>query len=109
MVPFSFGILVTAIIVDHSRYLYQQFESGDIPEVYNRTIYQMEASPIMQQWPTAIEILQQYSRAGAWQKARNSLINIISNAPTIQNGQELLVSEFIRRNMLDFWWLTFPR
>jgi hypothetical protein len=100
-------IQIPAIIVDHSRYLNQQFEnSDDISQAYGETINNIEYSPILQQWPIALDLLAAYSHSDTWESARQHLRSLGSVPSNVHNGQALLYSEFFRRNTLDFWWMN---
>jgi hypothetical protein len=96
----------SAILVDHSRYLYLKFEASDVTSAYSQTIIDIHNSPITNQWSTTIDLLDYYASPGGWEKSLSLLEKISLHAPGIQNGRELIRSEFIRRNMIDFWWLT---
>ncbi|MBU0511469.1 MAG: hypothetical protein KKD28_08130 [Chloroflexi bacterium] len=104
---FIIGLIVQipAILVDHSRYLFQSFAGADISQAYGQTILSVEHSPIVRQWPVALDLLKAYSQTETWQQATLSLQAIADHAPDVPNGQALLQSEFLRRNTLDFWWL----
>ena len=107
MAFFIIGLIVQipAILVDHSRYLFQSFAGADISQAYGQTIISMEHSPVLRQWPVAIDLLQAYSRVETWQQAALNLQAIAEYAPDVPNGQAVLQSEFLRRNTPDFWWL----
>jgi hypothetical protein len=101
------AIQLPAILVDHSRYLYQQvFEGGD-PSAYNRTIFDGNYSPVVRQWPVALDLLNLYRREETWQAAAKSLEKMSSGSAglVIPNERALLEGEFFRRNAPDFWWL----
>jgi len=103
---FTIGLAVQtpAILVDHSRYLYQQFSGGDVTSAYSRTIIEMTYSPVVRQWPVAMDLLVAYSHPETWQQAKFNLQEIIADAPDSPNSASLLASEFIRRNTIDCWW-----
>jgi hypothetical protein len=106
---FILGLLVQvpAILVDHSRFLYQQvFESSDL-ERYGQTINQPGLSPALQQWPVALNLLETYTSRSTWNAAEQSLheIDRYASQMDVPNGRELLRADFFRRNTPDFWWL----
>ena len=106
---FTLGLLVQvpAILVDHSRFLYQQvFESSDL-ERYGQTINRPGLSPVLQQWPVALNLLRAYFSQSTWDAAEQSLheIDRYAGQMDIPNGRELLRADFFRRNTPDFWWL----
>jgi 4-amino-4-deoxy-L-arabinose transferase-like glycosyltransferase len=107
---FLLGVLVQlpAILVDHSRYLFTAFDSGDIHAAYGETIINFDQSPIVRQWPTAIHLMKAYTQPETWESARASIDSIIQTAPNVQNGEAILVSDFLRRNTLNIWWLNYP-
>lgn len=109
-VLFSLGLFIQlpAIVVDHSRYLYQQvYESGD-PNAYSRTIFEGKYSPVVKQWPVVIDLLKLYGKSTTWESAADSLKELAKYGDSldVQNGRSLLIAEFMRRNSPDLWWLT---
>ena len=105
---FALGIFFQfpAILVDHSRYLTAQLaEAPHKAEAYTETIYQLEKSPLVRQWPTALELVNSYRYQTTWKEAVAEIENLALAGAGIQNGVELLQSEFLRRNTIDFWWL----
>jgi hypothetical protein len=105
---FLLGLIVQvpAILVDHSRYLYQEVIGSDDPAAYSRTIFQANYSPILRQWPVALELLSAYREASTRKAAMESLrqLSQIAQQSSVQNGEALLFAEFFRRNTPDFWW-----
>ena len=103
---FSLGICIQlpAIIVDHSRFLTQQFEGNDISETYTRIIEDISYSPVVNQWPTAIQVIKGFPNADIRERARSSFQELSTIDTDVPNGNALLVSDFIRLNTLDFWW-----
>ena len=97
------AIQMPAILVDHSRYLYQQVAGTDESRAYGETIYRADRSPVVRQWPVALELVRAYMRTETWQAAARSLQGM--DAPGVPNGKALLQAEFFRRNTPDFWWL----
>jgi hypothetical protein len=97
------AIQTPAILVDHSRYLYQQFAETDEPQAYTETIQHIDRSPVTQQWRVALELLRAYTQSKTWQTAARSLQGM--DAPGVPNGRALLQAEFLRRNSPDVWWL----
>ena len=102
----GFFLQLPAILVDHSRYLYQQvYETAD-SGAYTRTIVNPEYSPIFRQWPVAFEMIAAYRKPETWQAAQVSLVNMTRWVnDEVQNALPLLEAEFYRRNTFGFWWL----
>lgn len=104
----GFYLQLPAVLVDHSRYLSQQvFEVGQ-PNAYMQTILQPRNSPLVQQWPTAINLLIFYLNPGSWKTASSTLDELekFSTGQAVQNGYALLQAEFLRLNTIDLWWLN---
>ena len=102
------GLLIQlpAAIVDHSRFLaYQVFDIGG-ELAYNRTIQDFHYSPLVQQWPETLSVLQAYTQPQTWEEARKSLQALEVTGLGIQNGAAILQAEFLRRNSISFWWLN---
>ena len=106
---FCMGLLiqVPAILVDHSRYLFSIIE-GDDAVTYADTVFEVQHSPLMNQWPTAIERMKAYLNPESKDVIMFQRNSIKDLAPDIQNGQAILISDFLRRNTLDLWWLNLP-
>lgn len=102
----GFLLQFPAILVDHSRYLTAQLaEAPNKAEAYTETIYQLEKSPLVRQWPTALTLINAYGQQNTWEAAATEMENLALAGAGVQNGVELLQSEFSRRNTIDFWWL----
>lgn len=105
---FALGLAVQtpAILVDHSRFLFMQLETGD-PRAYDRTVTELDRSPLRSQWPVALDLLRFYRAPQAWRQARQEIdaLRAGAMAQAIPNGPELVEAEFLRRNTLDLWWL----
>ncbi len=95
-----------AILVDHSRFLFQQIETGS-PRAYDQTVTEVECSPLLNQWPEALDLLRFYSAPEAWRQARQEIdaLRAGAAAQVVLNGPDLIEAEFLRRNTLDLWWL----
>ena len=106
---FAVGLLIqtSAILVDHSRYLYQVLADANQTRAYDKTVFQTDYSPLWQQWPVAVELIRAYTRPETWQAATNSLQALATSpaASDVPNGRDLLTAEFMRRNTPNFWWL----
>ena len=98
-------IQIPAIIVDHSRYLSRHLAVEDQSQAYNQTLYDVKYSPLSHQWGEVLGLIGAYGRPEAWQAASMSLDRLKLDDQGVRNGEDLLVSEFLRRNTLDFWWL----
>ena len=106
------GLLIQtpAILVDHSRYLISLSERYP-DDFYDRTIYQPGFSPVLKQWPMALEVGRLFGR----QEMREEMKAILAERRTAVAGQEtwgnavsdelLWESEFFRLNVPDFWWV----
>jgi hypothetical protein len=105
---FFLGVLIQlpAVVVDHSRFLFETFEIQGSEDWYDATIYDYKLSPVFHQWQTAAQLVGYYRQEGSWDQARNQIRLIIENAPAIPNGVEIFLSDFFRRNTIDFWWLN---
>ncbi len=102
----GFFLQFPAILVDHSRYLTTQLaENPNQAQAYKETIYQLEKSPLAKQWPTALELATAYRQKNTWKAATSQMEKLVLAGAGVQNGVELLQSEFLRRNTIDFWWL----
>ena len=106
---FAVGLFIQtpAILVDHSRYLYQVLADANQTRAYDKTVFQTDYSPLWQQWPVAVELIRAYARPQTWHAAAKSL-QVLAISPTpsdVPNGRDLLTAEFMRRNTPDFWWL----
>lgn len=104
-ISLGFFIQFPAIIVDHSRYLSSYVVESDSPDAYNQTIYNVSNSPILQQWPVAIELIQAYRDPEIREISRQAIWQILQTDPKVPNEQAILISEFLRQNTIDFWWL----
>ena len=102
----GFFIQIPAVIVDHSRYLSQQLSVEDQSSAYTQTLYNMAYSPIFQQWGQTLDLLKIYSKSENWRAASDVLDRLQLAGGGTRNGKVILVSEFLRRNTLDFWWLN---
>lgn len=106
------GLLIQtpAILVDHSRYLISLSERYP-DDFYDRTIYQPGFSPVLKQWPMALEVGRLFGR----REMREEMKAILAERRAAAAGQEtwgnavsdelLWESEFFRLNVPDFWWV----
>ena len=102
---FGFFVQVPAILVDHSRYMFQIIEE-DSSVTISDTVVDPNHSPIPKQWSTAMDLIRDYLQPGTRKLIIQQRNRIKYSAPNIQNGAAILISDFIRRNTLDFWWLN---
>ena len=108
------GIQMPAVLVDHSRHMIGLWERYP-DDFYNRSLLEPSLSPLVGQWPAALEILGMYRHAETWQAARLALAETslpaeawpASEANRISD-EILLREEFLRLNAPDFWWLHLP-
>ncbi len=104
-------IQLPAVLTDHVRYLVQQQETGD-DRFYDRTVYQPAYSPLVQQWPSALTVLRQYSRAENRAAAAETLQTIAlppaGSDINRHSAQRVLQTTFVRLNLPAVWWLHLP-
>ena len=100
---------VPAVLVDHSRYLVAASERD--PEHYLiQTLLQLDATPLVQQWPTVFEVAGLYQQPGAWDFAQQTIDQHLRSVPA-GIDQELLstallgVDEFVRLNLPAPWFV----
>jgi hypothetical protein len=100
------GLQLPAVLVDHSRYLYQHIAGRDEAQAYTETIYNPPDSPLAHQWPVALQLLSDYARPEVRSDAATALDAFATSPAThsIPNGPQILQDEFKRRNTPDFWW-----
>ncbi len=102
----GFLIQFPAVLVDHSRYLGASVLESDTPaESYARTVFTLPASPVIRQWPVAVDLLDAYRHSETWAQAHRQIAVLQQRAPDSPNASALLVSEFLRQNTIDFWWI----
>jgi len=108
------AIQIPAVLVDHSRHMIGLWERYP-DDFYDRSLFETRLSPLLGQWPAAIEVLGLYGRAETWSAARQALATTALPAATWPGREEnrisdeiLLRQEFLRLNALDFWWLHLP-
>ncbi len=101
------GLQLPAVLVDHSRTLYQHLSGREESLAYSETIYRPADSPLRQQWPTAVALLRAYARPETRQAAGAALVALGDDpaAAGIPDGGALLQAEFERRNTPDLWWV----
>ena len=106
-VLFGLGIFlqIPAIIVDQSRFLYQHFEETQAPEAYSLTIEDFSYSPLINQWKVSVDLLRAYSIPATWGQARSALTELSWHSTAGLEARAVLVSDFLRRNTIDFWWI----
>lgn len=105
------GLLINlpAVFVDHSRYLVE-FGERDPAHYIDRSILNLADSPLIQQWPTAIELAGNYIRSETWQAAQAAVTEQVNgyqgdNSVVDLSIHLMLVDEFFRYNVPDFWFV----
>ncbi len=105
----GFAINLPAALVDHSRYLVA-FSERDPIHYLDRSILQIQDSPLIQQWPTALETIGLYLQSDSGSAAQRAIDDHLRsytgpNDVESLSTQALWVDEFFRLNVPDFWWL----
>ena len=109
LIALSVLIQLPAVLVDHSRDMIALSEQYD--QFYRKTIDQLEFSPVVRQWPVAVEVLRRFSHAETWTDVQRMLA--ANRALWFQPGlSDAKVAagltaeiEFIRNNVPDSWWV----
>ena len=105
---FGLGVCLQlpAVLADQSRYLYQHIAGRDEAQAYAETIYNLPDSPLVRQWPIALELLTAYAQPEVRQEAAEAMTSLSMGTSTqdIPNESQLLQDEFKRQNTPDFWW-----
>lgn len=107
LVLIGLGLNLPATWVDHSRYLVE-FGERDPAHYLDRSILQLEDSPLAQQWPMVSEMANLYARPGTWAAARTAIVSHLhayqglANLETISTHL-MWIDEFFRLNVPDFW------
>ncbi len=103
------GIQLPAVLVNHSRDMIALSEQYD--RFYDKTIYEVSLSPVIRQWPVAIEVLGRFAHSEAWAEARRAIADARSDWVRADASDDVVAagltkeSEFIRNNVPDFWWV----
>lgn len=105
----GFAINLPSVLVDHSRYLVA-FGESDPGHYLDRSILQIQDSPLIQQWPTVFETIGLYLKPDTWAAAQRAIDDHLQsytgpNDVESLSTQWLWVDEFFRLNVPDFWWL----
>jgi hypothetical protein len=96
-----------AVLVDHSRYMVEAGER-DPQQYLSRTLLQLDAAPLVQQWPTVFEVARLYQQPGAWaaaQQARDHHQQTVAGGADLESLSTSLlwVDEFLRLNLPAPW------
>ncbi len=105
----GFFINLPAVLVDHSRYLVA-FGERDPEHYLDRSILQIQDSPLIQQWPTGFEVAALYAKPDSWSAAQRAIDEHLQSYTGPKDVESLSthllwVDEFLRLNVPDFWWL----
>jgi hypothetical protein len=108
----GFFINLSAVLVDHSRYLVA-FGESDPDHYLNRSIFQPADSPLIQQWPAVFETIGLYLDPEGWSAAQRAITDHLQtysgpNEVNSVSAHLMGVDEFFRLNLPDFWWLHLP-
>jgi len=109
LIAIGVAVNVSAIPVDHSRYLVE-FGEHDPAQYLNRSILNLADSPLTQQWPTVFEMASLYAKPGTWPAAREAVVTQLhafagdGDLETIST-HVMWVDEFFRLNVPDFWFV----
>ncbi|MGQ9625894.1 MAG: hypothetical protein ACUVV0_03200 [Anaerolineae bacterium] len=110
LLAFGLFIQIPAILIDHSRYLVALSEK--YPEdFYGRTIYQTELSPVLRQWPVALEAMSLFAEREYRQEIKSLLAErweeVAGEDPLGDTVSDVLLwqNEIFRLNVPDFWWV----
>ena len=107
LMAIGLAVNVSAVPVDHSRYLID-FGERDPAQYLNRSILNLADSPLTQQWPTALALADLYTQPGTWTAAREAVTAHLGAYPgggdleTISTHL-MVVDEFFRLNVPDVW------
>lgn len=102
-------IQAPAVLVNHSRDMIGLSEQYD--RFYDKTIYELPLSPVVRQWPVAIEVLGRFAGSQAWAQARRVIATARKGWTQPDVSDDVVAaaltteSEFIRNNVPDFWWV----
>ena len=109
LIALSVVIQLPAVLVNHSRDMIALSEQDD--RFYDKTIFETSLSPVLRQWPVAVDVLGQFNRDETRAAAREVLAEerakwIRPGAPDTDVMAGLTKeSEFIHNNVPDFWWI----
>jgi hypothetical protein len=108
----GFGLNVSAVLVDHSRYLVA-FGERDPQRYLDRSILNPADSPLTQQWPVVFEMANLYTHPETWTAAQQAVADHLSKYTgdgTLESlsTYALWFDEFFRLNTPDFWFVHLP-
>jgi hypothetical protein len=106
------GLNLSALLVDHSRYLVD-FGERDPQHYLDRSILNLADSPLTQQWPVVFEVVHLYTQPETWAAAQQAVadqLNNYSGDGTLESlsTHALWFDEFFRLNTPDFWFIHLP-
>ena len=109
LIAIGIAVNLPAVLVDHSRYLVE-FGERDPVHYLDRSILRVEDSPVVQQWPTVVELASLYARPETWAAAREA---VEARLQAFQGGGDveaisthvMWLDEFFRLNVPDFWFI----
>jgi hypothetical protein len=101
-----------ALAVDQSRYLVS-LEGRDPQHYLDRSILRIEDSPLLQQWPVAIDLAAWYARPETWPAAQQAIDQHLASYAGDGSFESLSthlmwVDEFFRLNVPDLWFIHLP-
>jgi hypothetical protein len=103
----GFVLNAPAVLVDHSRYMIAAGERD--PQNYlTTTVLHFDAAPLVQQWPTVLEMAQLQRQPATWETAQQTVDQYLRAVPANLDqetlGTTLLwVDEFLRLNLPAPW------
>jgi hypothetical protein len=108
----TLGLNLPAVAVDQSRYLVG-FADRDPQHYLDRSILRIEDSPLVQQWPTALNLIGWYTRPETWAAAQQAIDQhqaaYQGDASFESLSTHLMwVDEFFRLNVPDLWFIHLP-
>jgi len=108
----GFVLNLPAVLVDHSRYLVS-FGERDPQHYLDRSILNPADSPLVQQWPTVLEMAGLYTQPATWQAAQEAVaehLNSYTGDGSLESfsTHALWFDEFFRLNTPDFWFVHLP-
>lgn len=108
----TLALHLPALAVDQSRYLVA-LEGRDPQRYLDRSILRIEDSPLVQQWPVAIDLAAWYARPATWAAAQQALDEHLAAYAGDGSFESLSThlmwaDEFFRLNAPDFWFVHLP-
>ncbi len=108
----TLALNLPAVLVDQSRYLVS-LEGRDPQHYLDRSILRVEDSPLVQQWPVAIDLAKWYAQPDTWTAAQQAIEQHLATRAGDGSFEALStrlmwVDEFFRLNVPDFWFIHLP-